>query len=127
MAVMTVQPPLPLVPEDARAVGAAAAIVEDEDGGRVFVHGNLSTGRFFEQALAALPAGCRGIAPDLRGFGDTDPEPVDATRGLGDYADDLAAVIEALALGDRVSWGVAVSVALILSGILVTLRAQARR
>ena len=42
MAVMTVQPPLPLVPEDARPVGAAAAIVEDEDGGRVFVHGNLA-------------------------------------------------------------------------------------
>jgi hypothetical protein len=42
MAVMTVQPPLPLVPEDARAVGAAAAIVEDADGGRVFVHGNLA-------------------------------------------------------------------------------------
>ena len=42
MAVMTVQPPLPLVPEDARPVGAAAAIVEDEDGGRVFVHGHLA-------------------------------------------------------------------------------------
>jgi hypothetical protein len=42
MAVMTVQPPLPLVPEEARPVGAAAAIAEDEDGGRVFVHGNLA-------------------------------------------------------------------------------------
>jgi hypothetical protein len=42
MAVMTVQPPLPLVPEDGRPVGAAAAIVEDEDGGRVFVHGHLA-------------------------------------------------------------------------------------
>src|SRR6478736_9421459 len=41
MAVMTAQPSLPLVPEDARPVGAAAAIVEDDDGGRVFVHGNL--------------------------------------------------------------------------------------
>src|SRR3974377_152334 len=41
-AVRPVHPPLPLVPEDARAVGAAAAIVEDEDGGRVFVHGNLA-------------------------------------------------------------------------------------
>jgi transposase len=41
MAVMTAQPPLPLAPEDARPVGAAAAIVEDADGGRVFVHGNL--------------------------------------------------------------------------------------
>jgi prepilin-type processing-associated H-X9-DG protein len=41
MAVMTAQPPLHLVPADARAVGGAAAIVEDADGGRVFVHGNL--------------------------------------------------------------------------------------
>ncbi|MCB0933850.1 MAG: hypothetical protein KDB71_18430 [Mycobacterium sp.] len=37
---MTVQPSLPLVPADARAVGVAAAIVEDDQGGRVFVHGN---------------------------------------------------------------------------------------
>src|SRR5205814_8941390 len=29
---------------------------------------------------------------------DTDPEPVDATRVLRDYADDLAAVIDALGL-----------------------------
>src|SRR6202158_2040207 len=42
MAVMTVQPPLPLVAGDARPVGAAAAIVEGGDGGRVFVHGNLA-------------------------------------------------------------------------------------
>ena len=39
---MTAQLPLPLVPQDARAIGAAAAIVEDEGGGRVFVHGNLA-------------------------------------------------------------------------------------
>ena len=39
---MTAQPPLPLVPDDARPVGAAAAIVEDDDGGRGFVHGNLA-------------------------------------------------------------------------------------
>ena len=38
---MTAQPPLPLVPEDACPVCTAAAIVEDDDGGRVFVHGNL--------------------------------------------------------------------------------------
>jgi hypothetical protein len=43
MAVMTAQPPLPLVPDDARPVGVAAAIIEDDDGGRVFVHGNLAT------------------------------------------------------------------------------------
>ena len=42
MTVMTAQPPLPLVPEDARPFSEAAAIVEDDDGGRVFVHGNLA-------------------------------------------------------------------------------------
>jgi len=42
VAVVTAQPPLPLAPNNACPVGAAAAIVEDEDGGRVFVHGNLA-------------------------------------------------------------------------------------
>src|ERR1700687_4761713 len=42
MGVMTAHRPLPLVAGDARPVGAAAAIVEDGDGGRVFVHGNLA-------------------------------------------------------------------------------------
>jgi hypothetical protein len=41
MAVMTAQPPLPLAPGDAHPIGMAAAIAEDSDGGRVFVHGNL--------------------------------------------------------------------------------------
>ena len=39
---MTAQPPLPLVPDGARPFGAAAGIVEDTDGGRVFVHGHLA-------------------------------------------------------------------------------------
>jgi transposase len=42
VAVTTAQPPLPLVPDGARPVGAAAAIVEDDEGGRVYVHGNLA-------------------------------------------------------------------------------------
>ena len=42
MAVMTAQPPLPLASGGARSVSVAAAIVEDDDGGRVFVHGNLA-------------------------------------------------------------------------------------
>jgi hypothetical protein len=40
MTVMTTQPPLPLIPTGATEIGAAAAMIED--GGRVFVHGNLS-------------------------------------------------------------------------------------
>jgi pimeloyl-ACP methyl ester carboxylesterase len=64
----------------------------------LFVHGNVSSSLFWQPTMLALPECYRPLAVDLRGFGDTDPEPVDATRGLGDYADDLAAVIEALGL-----------------------------
>jgi hypothetical protein len=39
---VTAQPPLPLVPDGVRPVGAAAATVEDNDGWRVYVHGNLA-------------------------------------------------------------------------------------
>ena len=38
---MSTQPPLPLIPAGATEIGAAAAMIEDHDGGRVFVHGNL--------------------------------------------------------------------------------------
>jgi pimeloyl-ACP methyl ester carboxylesterase len=64
----------------------------------LFVHGNVSSSLFWQPTMLALPEGYRPLAVDLRGFGETDPEPVDASRGLGDYADDLAAVIEALGL-----------------------------
>jgi pimeloyl-ACP methyl ester carboxylesterase len=70
-----------------------------EDGVPVLlIHGNASSSRFFEETLAALPPRYRGIAPDLRGFGDSDVLPLDATRGLRDFADDLRALVEALGL-----------------------------
>src|ERR1700734_3944691 len=64
----------------------------------LFLHGNVSSSLFWQPTMLALPERCRPLALDLRGFGETDPEPVDATRGLRDYADDLAAAIEALGL-----------------------------
>ena len=66
----------------------------------LFVHGNVSSSLFWQPAMLALPGEYRPLAIDLRGFGDTDPEPVNATRGVRDYADDLAAVIDALGLAD---------------------------
>ena len=56
----------------------------------VLVHGNLSTGRFYEHLFAGAPERYRLIAPDMRGFGDSEPLPIDATRGLRDWADDTA-------------------------------------
>ncbi len=64
----------------------------------LFVHGNVSSSLFWQPTMLALPEAYRPLAIDLRGFGDTDPLPVNATRGLRDYADDLDAVIEALGL-----------------------------
>jgi pimeloyl-ACP methyl ester carboxylesterase len=62
----------------------------------LFVHGNVASSRFFEETLTALPPNCRGLAPDLRGFGRSEPKPVDATRGMRDLSDDLRDLIKAL-------------------------------
>ena len=67
----------------------------------LFVHGNVSSSLFWQPMMLALPEEYQPLAIDLRGFGDTDDEPIDATRGLRDFADDLAATVEALGL-DRV-------------------------
>src|SRR6476646_7638348 len=64
----------------------------------VLVHGNVSSALFWQQVMVDLPDGYRPIAIDLRGFGDTDPEPVDAARGVRDYSDDVLALVQALEL-----------------------------
>jgi len=62
----------------------------------LFVHGNASSASYWEEIMLKLPAGFRGIAPDLRGYGDTEDKLIDATRGMGDWIDDLAALLDAL-------------------------------
>lgn len=64
----------------------------------VFVHGNVSSALFWQEVMLALPADLRLIAVDLRGFGDTETLPVEASRGLGDYSDDLRATLDALGI-----------------------------
>ena len=62
----------------------------------VLVHGNLSTGRFFEHLMPGAPERYRLIAPDMRCFGDSERKPIDATRGLVDWAEDTHALLDAL-------------------------------
>lgn len=62
----------------------------------VLIHGNLSTGRFYEHLMPNAPDGYRFIMPDMRGFGDTERLPLDATRGLRDWADDTYALMQTL-------------------------------
>jgi pimeloyl-ACP methyl ester carboxylesterase len=68
----------------------------------VLLHGNLSTGRFYEHLMPRAPGHLRLIAPDMRGFGDTEHVPIDATRGLADWADDTAALLRALGVDSPV-------------------------
>jgi pimeloyl-ACP methyl ester carboxylesterase len=63
----------------------------------VFLHGNLTSATWWEETMLALPKGFRGIAPDLRGFGGADTSAkIDATRGAGDWADDVIALLDQL-------------------------------
>jgi pimeloyl-ACP methyl ester carboxylesterase len=57
----------------------------------LLIHGNVSSSVFWHDTMLDLPDRYRPFAPDLRGFGGTDPLPVDATRGVRDYSDDLLA------------------------------------
>src|SRR5690348_18022024 len=75
----------------------------------LFVHGNVSSSLFWQPMMLALPAPYRPLAVDLRACGATDDEPIDATRRVRDFSDDLAAVIDALRLvaGHLVGWSLA--------------------
>lgn len=65
----------------------------------ILVHGNVSSSLFWQDLMLRLPKHLRVIAVDLRGFGDSEILPVDATRGLRDFSDDVHSVIETLSLG----------------------------
>ena len=62
----------------------------------LFIHGNASSNTYWEDMMLKLPDGFRGIAPDLRGYGDTEDKLIDATRGMGDWVDDIFALLDAL-------------------------------
>ncbi|GAB3820787.1 alpha/beta hydrolase [Tessaracoccus terricola] len=64
----------------------------------VLVHGNVSSSLFWQPLMLDLPADLRVLAVDLRGFGGTDRLPVDATRGVRDFSDDVHAVLVALGI-----------------------------
>ncbi|MDG4795898.1 alpha/beta hydrolase [Micromonospora sp. WMMD1082] len=60
----------------------------------LLVHGNCSSAAFWEPLVRRLPETLRVVAPDLRGYGATQAAPVDAGRGLTDFADDVAALLD---------------------------------
>jgi pimeloyl-ACP methyl ester carboxylesterase len=72
----------------------------------LFLHGNMSNATWWEETMLALPAGFWGIAPDQRGFGDADPaQKINATRGMGDLADDALALLDHLGISRAIIVG----------------------
>ena len=70
----------------------------DGDTPVLFIHGNVSSATFWESVLLSLPTGLRGLACDLRGYGESEALPIDATLGLSDMVDDIDSLVAALGL-----------------------------
>lgn len=64
----------------------------------VLVHGNVSSSTFWLPLMQALSTDYHVVAPDLRGYGETEAKGVDATRGVRDWSDDLHALVTALGI-----------------------------
>src|SRR6185312_47429 len=78
----------------ARGITQNVLVGGPEDGTPLLlVHGNCSSADFWAPLIRRLPDGIRVVAPDLRGYGRSETAPVDATRGLSDFADDVAALL----------------------------------
>lgn len=120
-----------IVREAVRTDRLSASVLQHDGEGTpvVLVHGNVSSSLFWQPLMLALPRPT--VAIDLRGFGDSEPLPVDATRGLADYADDVASVLDALGVADAhvVGWsmggGVVLQLLLDRPGLVRSLTLQA--
>lgn len=77
-----------------QCVRFAGRTVSDEH--VLFIHGNASSSVFWTELMRKLPSKYRSVAPDLRGYGDTDDVLIDATRGLSDMVDDLVELVNEL-------------------------------
>lgn len=80
----------------------------------VLVHDVVGSSLLWQETMQDLPTDLRVVAVDLRGFGETENLPVDATRGLRDFSDDLKATMDALAItrAHLVGWGMGGGVAM---------------
>ncbi len=68
----------------------------------VFLHAFPLNAEMWAPQLRALPDGWAAVAPDFRGFGGSDPDgdrPLREDARLEDYADDVAALLDALGVG----------------------------
>lgn len=64
----------------------------------ILIHGNVSSSLFWQELMQDLPGDLRVVAMDLRGFGGTEHAPIDATRGVRDFSDDIHATLTELGI-----------------------------
>jgi pimeloyl-ACP methyl ester carboxylesterase len=78
----------------------------------VLIHGNVSSSLFWQDLMLKFAPTHFVIAPDLRGFGDSETAPIDATRGVRDHADDVAGLVKSLkiSVSDFVGWSMGAGV-----------------
>jgi 3-oxoadipate enol-lactonase len=94
-----------MVTRDLRLGPTTLSITEAGEGTPiVFLHAFPLTARMWTAQLEALPAGWRGIAPDLRGFGKS-PRTATPARHVRDHADDVLALVQELGAGPAVLAG----------------------
>jgi pimeloyl-ACP methyl ester carboxylesterase len=84
---------------------AAAASAPIQSRALLLLHAFPLQARMWEPQLAAAPAGWRLVAPDFRGFGQSEPDASGFDVFMGDYADDAAALLDALGIGRAVVAG----------------------
>jgi pimeloyl-ACP methyl ester carboxylesterase len=80
----------------------------------LFIHGNGSSSLFWKQLMQSIPEKYTCIAPDLRGYGETEAVPAEAKNSFGDFVKDLVGLMKAQnaskfhvvshSLGGGISW-----------------------
>ncbi|WP_299519581.1 alpha/beta hydrolase [uncultured Serinicoccus sp.] len=81
----------------------------------VLIHGNVSSSAFFDRLIDDLSTDHHVLAPDYRGYGDSARATIDATRGVADLSDDVAALLDTLGVEgavDVLGWSAGGNVAL---------------
>ena len=62
----------------------------------LLLHGNVSSAIFYEHMMELLAEDFEMLAPDFRCFGNASALPIDATRGLRDFSDDIEDFVRAV-------------------------------
>lgn len=67
----------------------------------VLLHGNVSSCQFFRPFMETAGTDFHFVAPDMKGYGDSETKPVNATTGLDDFSNDLENFLKAINPGNK--------------------------